>query len=192
MKYLSAVLFVLFLITCGFSQVPTTTAPTAPDNNKLAGSLLKTVRDTVTVPKFTAPPSIDGKLDDEMWKQAAVLRDLIQTSPEDNVAASKPTEVYLGYDETHLYVAFKCWDEKDKIRSSVVQRDGVFGEDNVQFWIDTYDDRRRAYNFAFNPLGIQMDGIQTEGQGTDYDVDVVRVERRDRGVGLVGRGQNPF
>ena len=62
---------------------------------------------------------------------------------------------------------------KDKIRASVVQRDDVFGEDNVQFWLDTYDDRRRAYNFVFNPLGIQQDGIQTEGQGTDYDVDVL-------------------
>ncbi len=173
MRGLSAFLFVLLFTIYGFSQAPTTTGPTATDNNKTAGSLLKTVRATVTIPKFTASPAIDGKLDDEIWKQAAVLRDLIQTSPNDNVAATKPTKVYLGYDEKNLYVAFKCWDEKDKIRSSVVQRDSVFGEDNVQFWLDTYDDRRRAYNFAFNPLGIQMDGIQTEGQGTDYDVDVL-------------------
>jgi Domain of unknown function (DUF5916)/Carbohydrate family 9 binding domain-like len=137
------------------------------------GDLSKVVRETVTVPKFAASPVIDGKLDDEIWKQAAVLKDLIQTGPADHVKASKPTEVYIGYDATHLYVAFKCWDERDKIRSSVVQRDGVFGDDHVQFWLDTYNDQRRAYNFAFNPLGIQMDGIQTEGQGTDYNVDVL-------------------
>ncbi len=56
---------------------------------------------------------IDGKLDDEAWKSAQVLKDFIQTSPGDNVAASKPTEVMLGYDEKNLYIAFKCWDEPD-------------------------------------------------------------------------------
>ena len=141
--------------------------------SQVAGELAKTVRETVTVPKFAVSPVIDGKLDDEVWKSAVVLKNLIQTSPADNVAASKPTEVYLGYDESHLYVAFKCWDERDKIRSSVVQRDAVYGDDHVQIWLDTYNDQRRAYNFVFNPLGIQMDGIQTEGQGTDYNVDVL-------------------
>ena len=84
--------------------------------------MLKTVREPVTVPKFAAAPVIDGKLDDEIWKQAAVLKDLIQTSPGDHIPASKPTEVYLGYDEKHFYIAFKCWDERDKIRASVVER----------------------------------------------------------------------
>lgn len=137
------------------------------------GPLVKVKREPVTVPKFASPPVIDGKLDDEIWKQAAVLKDLIQTSPGDHIPASKPTEVYLGYDEKHLYVAFKCWDERDKIRASVVERDDVFGEDNVRFWLDTYNDTRRAYIFGLNPLGIQMDGIETEGQGADFDVDIL-------------------
>src|SRR5439155_5386990 len=159
MKYIFAFLFALLSAASVFCQTVV--------------SLSKTVRDNITVPKFKTSPVIDGRLDDEVWKQAAVLRDLIQTSPADNVAASKPTEVYLGYDEKNFYVAFKCWDEKEKIRASVVQRDSVFGEDYVQFWLDTYDDRRRAYTFGFNPFGIQQDGIQTEGQGTDFNVDVV-------------------
>jgi len=157
--HLAALLFVMLLAGCVFSQ----------DGE----SLVKTVRAPVRVPKFAVSPVIDGRPDEEMWHQAAVVKDLIQTSPEDHVAATQRTEVYLAYDETHLYVAFKCWDAKDKIRSTVVQRDGVYGDDNVSLWLDTYNDRRRAYNFVFNPLGIQMDGIQTEGQGTDFDVDVV-------------------
>ncbi len=157
-----AFLFLFFLVPCLAASVMPQTE----------GSLASVVRETVTIPKFAAPLVIDGKLDDEMWKQAAVLKDLIQTSPGDNIPASKPTEVYLGYDETNLYVAFKCWDERDKIRASIVQRDAVFGEDTVGFWLDTYDDQRRAYNFAFNPLGIQQDGIETEGRGTDYSVDI--------------------
>ncbi len=127
----------------------------------------------VDIVKFTASPVIDGKLDDEAWKSAPVLKDFYQTSPGDNVAASKPTEVMLGYDEKHFYIAFKCFDEKDKIRATLARRDNVFGEDNVRVWLDTYNDQRRAYVLGFNPFGIQQDGIFTEGQGADFSVDIV-------------------
>lgn len=127
----------------------------------------------VTIPKMAIPITIDGKLDEEIWKDAAVFKDFYQTGPGDNIAPSKPTEAYMLYDEKHLYIAFKCWDEKDKIRATVAKRDNIFGEDNVRVWLDTYDDQRRAYILGFNPLGIQADGIHTEGQGQDFSVDIV-------------------
>ncbi len=127
----------------------------------------------VKVARFVAAPVIDGRLDDEAWKSSQVLKDFIQTGPGDNVAPSKPTEVMLGYDEKNFYIAFRCFDEKDKIRATVAKRDNVFGEDNVRVWLDTYNDQRRAYVLGFNPLGIQHDGIFTEGQGADYSVDIV-------------------
>ena len=127
----------------------------------------------VAIPKIAVPIAIDGKIDEEAWKQAAVFKDFYQTYPGDNSAPSKPTEAYIMYDERHLYIAFKCWDERDKIRASVAKRDSVFGEDNVRVWLDTYDDQRRAYVLGFNPLGVQQDGIHTEGQGADFSVDIV-------------------
>ena len=127
----------------------------------------------VRVAKFLAAPIIDGRLDDAVWQSAQVLKNFFQTSPGDNIAASKPTEVMLGYDEKNLYIAFKCFDEKDKIRATLAKRDNVFGEDNVRVYLDTYNDQRRAYIFGFNPYGIQQDGILTEGQGQDFSVDVV-------------------
>ena len=127
----------------------------------------------VEVVKFAVPPTIDGKLDDEVWKTAQVLKDFYQTSPGNNIAASKPTEVMLGYDKKNLYIAFRCFDEKDKIRATVAKRDEVFDEDNVRVWLDTYNDQRRAYVLGFNPYGIQQDGIFTEGQGADFSVDIV-------------------
>ena len=57
--------------------------------------------------------------------------------------------------------------------ATVAKRDNVYGEDNVRMWLDTYNDRRRAYVLGFNPLGIQQDGIYTEGQGADFSVDIV-------------------
>jgi hypothetical protein len=127
----------------------------------------------MNIPKATAAPVIDGKIDEEAWRSAAVFKDFYQTGPGYNTAPSRPTEVYMMYDEKNLYVAFKCWDEKDKIRATVAKRDNVFGEDNVRMWLDTYNDRRRAYVLGFNPLGVQQDGIFTEGQGADFSVDIV-------------------
>lgn len=127
----------------------------------------------VTIPKMAIAITVDGRLDEDAWKNAAVFKDFYQTSPGDNIAPSKPTEVLMMYDEKHLYVAFKCWDEKDKVRATLAKRDNVFGEDNVRMWLDTYNDQRRAYVLGFNPFGIQQDGIYTEDRGADFSVDIV-------------------
>ncbi len=125
------------------------------------------------IPKIGPGITIDGKVDEEIWKTAAVFKDFYQTNPGDNTPPSKPTEAYMMYDEKHLYIAFKCWDEKDKIRATIAKRDGVFGEDNVRVWLDTYNDQKRAYILGFNPFGVQQDGIFTEGGGADFSVDLV-------------------
>jgi hypothetical protein len=127
----------------------------------------------MSIPKFSSALVIDGKPDEEAWQGAAVFKDFIQTLPGDNVDPSCGTEVFMMYDEKHLYVAFKCWDERDKIRATVANRDAIFGEDNVRLWLDTYKDQRRAYILGFNPLGIQQDGMYTEGRGSDFSVDIV-------------------
>ncbi len=128
----------------------------------------------IRIPRFDKPPVIDGKLDDEIWKQAVVLKDFYQIRPGDNIAPSKATEVLIGYDSKNLYFGFHCYDdEPDKVRATVAKRDEVFGDDNVRVFLDTFNDQRRAYVLGWNPLGIQQDGIMTEGSGTDFSVDIV-------------------
>lgn len=127
----------------------------------------------IVIPFTETDIVIDGRLDEPAWQTAAVFKDFYQTSPGDNTTPSRPTEAYIFYDEKHLYIGFKCWDERDKIRATVAKRDNVFGEDNVRVWLDTFNDQRRAYVLGFNPLGIQQDGIFTEGQGADFSVDIV-------------------
>lgn len=127
----------------------------------------------VIIPRFETPPVIDGKLDDEVWKRAIVLKDFYQTNPGDNIAPSKPTVVMMGYDGKKLYFAFHAYDDPEKIRATIAKRDDIFGEDNVRVFLDTFNDKRKAYVLGFNPLGIQQDGVMTEGGGTDFNVDIV-------------------
>ena len=181
-------LFTVIFCFCAAAQVPQSAAPAstakATNTPNSAGTEPATVKmgnvevpiekmRPMTVPKFAVPITIDGRPNEEAWKDAAVFKDFYQTSPGDNIAPSKPTEVLMMYDEKNLYVAFKCWDEKDKIRATLAKRDNVYGEDNVRMWLDTYNDQRRAYVLGFNPLGIQQDGIFTEGRGADFSVDIV-------------------
>ena len=129
----------------------------------------------VRISKFEKPPVIDGKLDDDVWKAAATFKDFLQTQPGDNVAPSRPTEVMMGYDSKTLYIAFHCFDDPDKISAHVAKRDDVLNgvEDSIRVLLDTFNDKRKAYVLAFNPLGIQMDGIRTEGVNVDFSVDIV-------------------
>ncbi|HEU4713116.1 MAG TPA: DUF5916 domain-containing protein [Pyrinomonadaceae bacterium] len=127
----------------------------------------------VVLPKFDKPPVIDGKLDDEVWQNAAVLKDFYQIQPGDNVPPSRPTEVLIGFDPKFLYIAFKATDEPDKVRATVAKRDNIFQDDYVGFFLDTFNDKRKAFEVFFNPLGIQGDGIITEGRGEDFSVDLL-------------------
>jgi Domain of unknown function (DUF5916)/Carbohydrate family 9 binding domain-like len=127
----------------------------------------------ITVPRFEKPPVIDGKLDDAVWQSAAVLKDFYQIQPGDNLPPSKPTEVLIGYDPKFLYIAFKATDEPDKVRATVAKRDNIFNDDYVGFMLDTFNDQRKAFEMFFNPLGIQGDGVLTEGRGEDFSVDVL-------------------
>ncbi|MDX6382804.1 MAG: hypothetical protein QOK48_377, partial [Blastocatellia bacterium] len=127
----------------------------------------------VRMVKFDKPPVIDGKLDDEIWQHAAVLKDFYQIQPGDNIAPSKPTEVMLGYDAKFLYVAFHCYDEPDQVRATIAKRDDIFNDDYVGILFDTFNDKRKAYEFDFNPFGIQADGIWTDGQNEDFSPDIV-------------------
>ena len=125
------------------------------------------------IPRLDKPPVIDGKLDEEVWKQAVVLRDFYQINPGDNIAPSKPTDVFIGYDSHFFYIGVHAFDDPAKVRASVARRDGVFGEDNLRIFLDTFNDQRKAYVLGWNPLGVQQDGILTEGGDTDFSVDIV-------------------
>lgn len=127
----------------------------------------------VSLPRFAHPPKIDGRLDDDVWKAAAIFKDFRQVQPSDAAPASKPTIVYMGRDADRLYIAFHAFDDPRQVRATIAKRDAIFDDDIVGVYLDTFNDRRRAYVLLFNPLGVQADGIFTEGRGEDLSVDIV-------------------
>ena len=81
---------------------------------------------------------------------------------------SEKTVAYIGHDEKNIYFAFMCSDsEPDKIRASITARDRCLEDDWIAVFLDTFNEKRRAFTFFINPLGIQMDLIRTEEGGND-------------------------
>lgn len=164
-----ALLSVGLLLVCLSAVV----AQTEVKTGKAALALPPEKSNPVKPTLFAAPPVIDGKLDDEVWKGAVVLKDFYQIQPGDNLIPQNRTEVRLGYDPRFLYIAFHCFDDPTKVRANIPKRDNVWDDDYVGILFDTFNDQRRAYEFDFNPLGVQADGIWTEGQGEDMSLDLV-------------------
>jgi hypothetical protein len=125
------------------------------------------------IPRFEKPPVIDGQLDDEAWRHAAVFGDFVEIQPGDNLPPSNKTEVAMGYDAKNFYFAFRITEPRDKVRATIAKRDNIFSDDYVGLYLDTFDDKRQAYCFFFNPLGVQADGVFTETNGEDYSIDIV-------------------
>ena len=97
----------------------------------------------------------------------AKVTHFLQREPHDGQPVTQPTEAYLGYDEKNLYVVFVCHDDPAKVRAHETRREDFDGDDDVAIMLDTFHDRRRAYEFEVNPKGIQWDAIYTEASYAD-------------------------
>lgn len=118
----------------------------------------------VEVPRIEAEVRIDGALDEPVWERAARLVGFHQYEPVDGRPAEEQTEVLVWYSPTAIHFGIRAGDRvPDAIRATRAERDNIDDEDHVVIYLDTFDDRRRAFFFAVNALGVQQDGVRTEG-----------------------------
>src|SRR5262249_47406916 len=80
-----------------------------------------------------------------------------------------------GYDDATLYAVFVCFDSQPTgIRAHLYGRDRIpDADDSIALQLDTFRDLKHAYGFQVNPLGVQQDGLWTEGKGWDLSFDTV-------------------
>ena len=82
----------------------------------------------------------------------------IQREPNEGGEPSQRTEFRVAYDATTLYVRVRAFDtEPDKIVTYLTRRDDNSPGDWIRVFIDSYHDRRTAYEFAVNPSGVKQD-----------------------------------
>lgn len=127
---------------------------------------------SVTVPRIEdGRLELDGVLDEEPWGRAAKLNGFHQYQPVDGRPAEEQTEVLVWYSPTALYFGILAKDrDPGSIRATVAERDRLERDDTVVIYLDTFNDRRRAFFFEVNPLGVQQDGVLSEGQQAAGDL----------------------
>lgn len=130
------------------------------------------------IPRLDAAPRLSDFLGDQALSPAGkkMLRigKFIERYPNDGDLPPDGTIAYMGYTHEYFFAAFVCKDRRPNlIRAHMLARDNLDDDDNVQIMLDTFDDRRRAFVFESNPLGIQADALYSEQSGYDYSFDTV-------------------
>jgi hypothetical protein len=134
-----------------------------------ASTVVYHARDGKTVVQMGAPRSdsitIDGKLDEAVWQRAPLLTGFSLYQPTDGRPAPDSTDVRIWYSSTALYIGVHAMEPHGVVRATLADRDRLTGDDYVEIHLDPFQERRRAFVFIVNPLGIQADGTKAEGGG---------------------------
>ena len=134
----------------------------APAGVELAASAgILTGRPSVIAVRADEPPRIDGNLDDAVWQRATRITEFVQQSPIEGAPATEDTEVYIAYDNTHLYFGmYAHYTYPSMVRANRVDRDQARrGDDTISVFFDTFLDQQRAYVFSLNGYGVQGDSL---------------------------------
>lgn len=148
---------------------------------------------TIEIPEVARAPEIDNFARAELTQTAGRIEGFRQREPRDGQPATRGTTAFVSYDREHLYVIFVCHDDTSAIRARVTRREQSDADDSVSVYLDTFHDQRRAYVFRSNPVGVQSEGILTEGQDEDSSFDTLwYTESRLTSFGFVVKMTIPF
>ena len=112
---------------------------------------------------------LDGVLDEQDWKEAAIARDFFLNYPVDSLPPTFQTEARYTFDEHFLYISFVCYDDKTP---SVVQSLRRDFDPSLNDWVgislDPYKDFTNGFYFIITPYGVQNEGtVSAGGAGMD-------------------------
>ncbi len=123
----------------------------------------------------------DGPIDSTVWQAASPADGFKQREPNEGAEPSQRTEFRVAYDATTFHVRVQAFDtEPDKIVGYLTRRDEDSPSDWIHILVDSYHDRRTAYEFAVNPAGVKRDRYwfnddnDDEGWDAVWDVTVAR------------------
>jgi hypothetical protein len=117
---------------------------------------------------------VDGRLDDAVWRTATPVTVFVQREPREGAPATFPTEARVAFDASGIYVAVRAFDpEPDKIIGFLTRRDMWSSSDWIRVLIDSYHDRRTAYEFAVNAAGVKRDAYWFNDNNSDDSWDAV-------------------
>lgn len=170
-------------------------SPNSGDTSRV-GSASARATATVAVASRIAgtPPVLDGKTDDAAWRSAQVIDRFLEYDPNTGAETRFKTELRVIYDDKYMYVLGRMFDPApDSIVALLSRRDVRTSSEQLKLVIDSYHDRRTAYQFIVNPAGVKRDFYVYNDVVEDGTWDAVwDVATRIDSLGWVAEFRIPF
>ena len=144
--------------------------------------------------RVTTPPLLDGRADDAAWASAQVIDEFLEYEPNEGKVSRFKTEVRITYDDRYLYVLGRMHDPApDSIVSLLSRRDVRTSSEQLKLVIDSYNDKKTAFQFVTNPAGVKRDYYVSNDNNEDGSWDAVwDVATKIDSVGWVAEFRIPF
>jgi hypothetical protein len=142
-------------------------------------------RRTVGAAESRTPITLDGALEEEVWRVAEPAGDFIQAEPHEGTAATEATEVRIAYDDDALYIGVICHDANPSgLIINDIRKDFAAGDqDSFEVILDTFADRRNGFVFVVNAAGAKADTqIANEGRDVNTSWDAMWTVATKRGA----------
>lgn len=167
-----SLLCLLFLINL-HSYATTKKRPETKGTNPISALTKKNLDYVLHVKKATSTIKLDGKIDEQDWKDAEKAKDFHLVLPVDTGLAKSPSEVVMTYDDKAFYLGVTFFDTVPGKRiTESFRRDFVFGNnDNFLVFFDTFLDQTNGFSFGNSVSGAKWDGTQSNGATVNLNWD---------------------
>src|SRR5436190_1220986 len=133
-----------------------------------------TALNQVRAVRLLQPITIDGALNEAMWRSAERVTGFLQRDPTEGAQPSESTVVYIAYDDAALYVAARLYDgHPDSILARLARRDQGTNSDRFTLYVDPYHDKRSGFYFGVTAAGTLHDGTLFNDEWDDDSWDGV-------------------
>ena len=98
----------------------------------------------VAPPRVQAEVTVDGRLDEPVWVQAARLTGFSLYAPVDGRPAPDSTEVFVWYSSKAIHFGIRAYAEPGTVRAALGDRDKSYSDDYIGIFLSTVGDGRQA------------------------------------------------
>ncbi len=112
-------------------------------------------RKTMLARRIAAPPTIDGQLDEKVWKEHEAQVGFID---QEGNPSRLGTKAWAAWDDEFLYLAFDCRDNfPDQLKATAREEREIMKDDCMVFLLQPDLKKKRHYQMAVNSAGSKFD-----------------------------------
>jgi len=124
-------------------------------------------RKKIAAVRTSSSPTIDGVLDDDVWKNAEIINNFVMMRPENGKSEpdTHKTVVKLVYDDNAIYIGAMMYDDNpSSIPMEFTSRDNLGQSDFFMITINPNDDGQNPFEFIVMSTGTQADAKVSNGR----------------------------